>query len=111
MKKILALSALLFASGSAFAAFNGPEVASINSVSGVLKAKDDSFVMLTGNITKSLGNELYLFKDKTGEIQIEIDEDNWMGVDVTPQDTVVIRGEVDNEWSAPQIDVDTIKIL
>ena len=111
MKKILALSALLLASGSAFAAFNGPEVASINSVSDVLNAKDDSFVMLTGNITKSLGNELYLFKDKTGEIQIEIDEDNWMGVDVTPEDTVVIRGEVDSEWSAPQIDVDTIKIL
>ncbi|EGU43381.1 hypothetical protein VII00023_16155 [Vibrio ichthyoenteri ATCC 700023] len=110
MKKIIALSALLFASSSAFAAFNGPEVASINSVSDALKANDDSFVILTGNITKSLGNELYLFSDKSGQIEIEIDDDNWMGVDVTPTDTVIIRGEVDSEWTTPQIDVDTIKL-
>lgn len=111
MKKVLTLSALLLASSSAFAAFNGPEVASINAVNEALNAKNDSFVILTGNITKSLGNEMYLFEDKTGEIQIEIDDDNWMGVDVTPQDTIVIRGEVDGEWTTTTIDVDTIQKL
>ncbi|KII75287.1 YgiW/YdeI family stress tolerance OB fold protein [Vibrio renipiscarius] len=110
MKKIITLTALIFASSSAFAAFNGPEVASINSVSEAMKANDDSFVILTGNISKSLGNELYLFNDKTGEIEIEIDDDNWMGVDVTPNDTVVIRGEVDTEWSSVKIDVDTVQL-
>lgn len=111
MKKVLFASALILISNTAFAAFNGPQAQGINTVSAALEAKDDSYVELTGSIVESLGNEIYLFKDQTGEIQIEIDHEDWMGQDVAPADTVVIRGEVDSEWTTSQIDVDAIKKL
>lgn len=111
MKKTIMMSALMLISGSALAAFNGPEAQSINTVSGALKARNDSFVVLTGNITQSLGNEVYLFKDNTGEIQVEIENEAWMGVDISPQDKVIIRGDIDSEWATTQIDADTVQKL
>ncbi|MGF1725554.1 YgiW/YdeI family stress tolerance OB fold protein [Photobacterium nomapromontoriensis] len=111
MKKAITISALLLISGSAFAAFNGPEVKSISTVHDALNAKDDSFVVLTGNITQSLGNEVYIFKDSTGEIQVEIEHEAWMGQDISPQDNIVIRGEVDSEWTSTQIDAHSIQKL
>ncbi|MDW1631349.1 NirD/YgiW/YdeI family stress tolerance protein, partial [Vibrio sp. Y176] len=41
----------------------------------------------------------------------EIDNEEWMGLDVTPNDKVAIRGEIDSEWTTMQIDVDTIQKL
>lgn len=93
----------------AFAAFNGPATAAVNTVKQANDAADDSAVLLTGNIIESIGNETYLFKDETGQIQIEIDDEDWMGVDVTPNDRVMIRGEVDSEWSTHKIDVDSVQ--
>lgn len=109
MKKFIALSVLMALSSSAFAAFQGPSVNSINTVKAALEAKDDSLVVLKGHIVQELGSELYLFRDNTGDIQIEIDNEDWMGQDVTPNDTVTIRGEVDAEWNSVKIDVDSIK--
>lgn len=109
MKKFIALSVLMALSSSAFAAFQGPSVNSINTVKAALEAKDDSLVVLKGHVVQELGSELYLFRDNTGDIQIEIDNEDWMGQDVTPNDTVTIRGEVDAEWNSVKIDVDSIK--
>jgi len=111
MKKLIITTALALISGPALAAFNGPETAAINTVKEAQKASDDSYVLLTGSIVQSLGNETYLFKDNTGQIQVEIDNEDWMGQDVSPQDRVAIRGEVDSDWTTTQIDVDTIQKL
>ncbi|AUW06429.1 YgiW/YdeI family stress tolerance OB fold protein [Vibrio campbellii] len=111
MKKLILASMLALLSGSALAAFTGPETAAINTVKAAQNAADDSFVLLTGNIVQALGDETYLFKDETGEIQVEIDNEDWMGQDVSPKDRVAIRGEVDSEWTTTQIDVDTIQKL
>ncbi|MDG2681653.1 NirD/YgiW/YdeI family stress tolerance protein [Vibrio parahaemolyticus] len=40
-----------------------------------------------------------------------MDNEEWMGLDVTPNDKVAIRGEIDSEWTTMQIDVDTIQKL
>ncbi len=111
MKKLIITTTLALISGSALAAFNGPETAAISTVKAAQNASDNSYVLLTGNIVQALGNETYLFKDNTGEIQVEIDNEDWMGQDVSPQDRVAIRGEVDSEWTKTQIDVDTIQKL
>ncbi|MBQ8250908.1 MAG: NirD/YgiW/YdeI family stress tolerance protein [Alphaproteobacteria bacterium] len=88
--------------------FKGPS-AGITTVAEALKAKDDSLVVLTGKIEKETAKEKYLFRDSTGAITVEIDNDDWHGQDVTPADTVVIHGEVDKEiMHAPEIDVDKI---
>ncbi|PMO39000.1 hypothetical protein BCT11_15685 [Vibrio sp. 10N.222.52.B12] len=109
MKKLILATTLALLSGSALSAFTGPTTSAINTVKEAQNAADDSFVLLTGNIVQALGDETYLFKDETGEIQVEIDNEDWMGQDVSPQDKVAIRGEVDSEWTTMQIDVDTIQ--
>lgn len=79
----------------------------------ILKAKklgDNSYVRMKGKIVSKISKEKYLFKDNTGTIQIEIDDDTWKGIKASPKDTVIIEGEVDKDWDAISIDVDTIEL-
>ena len=119
MRKFTLVAALLIGSSVAFAqftgdtatgGFKGPSTSqNITSVKDALNAKDDTKVTLEGSIVKHLGGEHYLFKDATGEINIEIDHDDWNGVQVGPEDTVIIYGEVDHHRHKPtDIDVDRI---
>lgn len=112
MNKILSASTLALAvtfSTGAFAAFQGPGLAPVT-VAEALQMKDDTAVVLNGQIEKSLGNEKYLFKDATGSVTVEIDDEDWRGLDVTPENVVTIKGEVDKEMFSTEIDVDTIEL-
>ncbi|WP_299002409.1 NirD/YgiW/YdeI family stress tolerance protein [uncultured Shewanella sp.] len=88
--------------------FVGPMKDSITTVKEALEAEDDAHVTLTGYITSSLGDEKYHFKDDTGEMLVEIDDDDWNGLKVTPDTKVIIQGEVDTDGANIEIDVDTI---
>lgn len=120
MKKLLTLTAILALSAPAFAGFQS----STNSTGGyqaaqsttqksttVAKAKqmyDDAWVRLTGYIVASHGDEKYTFKDNTGSILVEIDDDVWRGVNVTPKTKVRIAGKVDRDDGRVSIDVKRI---
>ena len=70
---------------------------------------DDKPVVLVGKIEKSLGDEKYLFRDASGTIVVEIDNEDWNGVNVTPNDTVELRGETDKDYfKNPKVDVDAV---
>ncbi len=89
--------------------FKGPSTG-VTTVAAALNAKDDTLVQLTGHIEKETAKEKYQFRDSTGAIIIEIDNDDWNGLTVTPADLVTIYGEVDKEiMHAPEIDVDRIE--
>lgn len=115
MKNIFAVSALALGLGLNSQAmaqnvggFQGPGLAPVK-VADALKMKDDSAVILTGQIEKSLGNEKYLFKDDSGTVTVEIDHEDWKGLNVSPKDTVIISGEIDKEMlKETEIDVDSI---
>lgn len=80
----------------------------------VLNAKrmgDNSHVKLKGKIVSKIGKEKYLFKDATGTIEIEIDDDDWNGIKAGPKDVVIIEGEIDKDWDSISIDVDTIELV
>ena len=121
-KKISVLSLIaLFATGIAQAehhnkaplngGFQGPGVEA-TTIQNALNMKDDTNVRLVGTIEKSLGDEKYMFKDATGEIIVEIDNDLWQGRTITPNDTVEIAGDVDKEWNRKtKIDVDSLKVV
>lgn len=112
MKKLLSTSVLGLAVGVSFnamAAFQGPE-AGVTTVAEALKMRDDSPVVLTGQIEKNLGNEKYQFKDATGTVVVDIDNEDWRGVDVTPANTITIRGEVDKDMFTTEIDVDSVEL-
>lgn len=122
MKKIslIALSGVLMI-GSAFAGFQpannaqkggfvgGPET--IVTVAQVKEMRDDTPVIIQGNILQRMGDEKYLFQDSTGSITIEIDDDDWRGLTVTPNDTVKLMGEVDAGLFNTEIDIDSVQIV
>ena len=79
------------------------------SVAEALKMPDDAWVSLTGKIDRQLGDEKYQFSDASGSITVEIDDEDWRGLSVGPNDTVLIRGEVDRELTHRKIDVKYIE--
>jgi uncharacterized protein (TIGR00156 family) len=112
MKKIIFLIFILFISNLSLAGFKGPaDNKKLYSVSSVKQLSDDTDVSLEGYITKRLSNDEYLFKDHTGEIQIEIDEKDFRGINVTPKDKIIINGEVDKEFNSIKIDVEHIDLI
>ncbi|MCK3655605.1 hypothetical protein A4G19_07535 [Pasteurellaceae bacterium Macca] len=86
----------------------GANSAQTMSVAQAKNLHNDAFVSLEGHIVAQVGDEKYTFKDHSGEITVEIDHDKWLGLNVSPTDTVMIYGEVDKEWSGTQIDVKRI---
>ncbi|MBQ7618029.1 MAG: NirD/YgiW/YdeI family stress tolerance protein [Desulfovibrio sp.] len=94
--------------------FQGPGgTGNISTVRQALSAMDDSHVVLTGYIVRRLGgdHEHYLFKDNTGEITIDVDDELFMGRTVTPQTKIRISGEVDRDFGrGAKIDVKYLEI-
>lgn len=83
----------------------GPDLVTVQQA---LAMRDDARVSLQGSIARSLGDETYMFVDATGSIEVEIDHRVWRGQQITPQDVVVISGEVDREWNHVSIDVSSV---
>lgn len=126
MKKLAAiLTVLALSTAPALAAqqggFSGPSATQTQSggfvgpngssatVESAKSLRDDTWVTLRGNIVERISDDLYLFKDATGTINVDIDDKRWNGLTVTPQDTVEIQGEVDKDWNSVEIDVKQIR--
>ncbi|WP_429946191.1 NirD/YgiW/YdeI family stress tolerance protein [Bibersteinia trehalosi] len=77
----------------------------VKSVKDLPAAKDKSFVLLEGNITKRVGKKDFIFKDATGEVEIEVSRRAWQGQTITPTDRIQIRGVLDKEWDKAEVEV------
>lgn len=69
--------------------------------------KDDEDVVLRGRIVRHVKGDDYMFSDGTGEIEIEIDDDNYPKDRIAMNTEVEIRGEVDldrNEQATIEVD-------
>ena len=88
--------------------FVGPNGSS-TTVESAKALRDDTWVTLRGNIVERISDDLYVFKDATGTVNVDIDHKRWNGVTVTPQDVVEIQGEVDKDWNSVEIDVKQIR--
>lgn len=116
LNKFIAITALLFTQitliDNAQAKYVGPTNNSGGTISDILKNPlDDQRVILNGFIIKKIGHEKYLFKDETGEIRIDIDDEKMPAVRIDHTSKVQIHGDVDVEnHRSPQIDVDAIII-
>ncbi|MBA8196473.1 YgiW/YdeI family stress tolerance OB fold protein [Citrobacter freundii] len=87
--------------------FMGPNGSS-TTVESAKSLRDDTWVTLRGNIVERISDDLYLFKDASGTVNVDIDHKRWNGLTVTPQDVVEIQGEVDKDWNSVEIDVKQI---
>ncbi|MFN4040951.1 MAG: YgiW/YdeI family stress tolerance OB fold protein [Brevundimonas sp.] len=118
MIRTLALAAAstlaLSIASPALAQFQGPGATpSPASVAEILRTPvDDQKVTLSGVIVRKVGDERYIFSDGSGEIQVEIDDDDLPREPFGPRARVEIRGEVDLERNRTlEIDVDSIRLL
>lgn len=84
---------------------------SLTTVDKAKDLRDDSWVALSGNIEKRIGDENYLFRDSTGTMEVEIDHKRWNGQMVSPTDKVEIQGELDKDFNSVELDVKQIRKL
>ena len=69
---------------------------------------DESFVIIEGTITSNLGDETYVFTDSTGSINIEIDDEEWNGINPNTNEVIMIQGEIDKDGNIVEIDVEEV---
>ncbi len=108
MRKLLIAAfvcTMMFGGGFAVAEFktSGKGSAPVTTVEQCRTLFDGAWVTLDGNIVQILRKERYLFRDRTGDMQVVIDDDQWHGRDVTPTTRVRIHGKVDRDSASVQI--------
>ncbi|ERT11549.1 YgiW/YdeI family stress tolerance OB fold protein [Photorhabdus temperata] len=85
--------------------------ARISTTQQVKSMRDDSWVMLEGNIESRIRDDHFIFRDNSGMVEVEIDHKYWNGQTITPQDKIRIEGEVDKEWGTVTVDVKKVTKL
>lgn len=74
--------------------------------------KDNSKVTLKGQVVRSLGNEKYEFKDATGTIVADIDDELWKGQPISNTAVVTLVGEIDHDsFPKKTVEVDVDEVL
>ena len=74
--------------------------------------KDDQIVTLEGFITQQVKHEKYMFRDSTGEMLVEIDDEVFKGQRVDPKTKVRIDGELERDFmEKDKVDVYNLTIL
>lgn len=115
MRKFIAAFVCVTLLGGSFAVAqfktSGKGGAPISTVEECRKLYDGAWVTLDGNIVQILRKERYLFRDRTGDLQIVIDNDQWHGREVTPTTTVRIHGEIDRDSATVQIKTRELNVM
>lgn len=83
----------------------------LSTVIEVSQMEDNTKVMLEGFIGRQSGDDNYIFKDDTGEITIEVEEDTWRGQNVNEDIKVRIMGEYEKEANSEEIEVEWLEII
>lgn len=107
MKKLYTLAAVsIMTSGAAFAGNNNMPVATITTivepvvdaivtVEQIPDMQDNQNVVMTGYIVENLGDEMYVFQDSTGTINVEIEPVILGEMVIMPDTKMKIKGEID----------------
>lgn len=105
------LLAPLFSTAALATGYVGPGAAAIENVAAAHKAADDTPVVLQGHIMQRLKGEKYEFRDDTGSINVEIDDEDWPAVAINEKTRVKLSGEVDRGLMEREVDVDFVEVL
>jgi len=71
--------------------------------------EDDAKVVLEGFIIEDTGGNMYLFRDETGDIDLEIDKHAWKKREMDPDQMVRVYGEIDRDDDSIKVEVKKIK--
>ena len=114
---LLSVSFAVAALGGASAQYVGGQQAqgqrSVTTVAEVLKnGFDEQRVTLRGQIVRRIQGDKYVFADGTGQIRVDIDEEEWPNEPVNDKTTVEITGKVDIDYGErTEIDVKVLRIV
>lgn len=108
---LLLVAAPLILGQSAVAQFVG-DPGSVNTVADVKKMKNNAWFTMEGTIVRQTREEKYLFRDQSGEIEVEIDNDDWRGLKVDANMRIRIAGEVEKEFMrGREVDVKSVELV
>lgn len=115
-RKTISLLAIAAVTGSvtlAQAQYTGPAAAPITVKELLAQGKDDQYATLRGNLVKRIGGEKYLFSDSSGEITVEIDDEDLPAQQpVDAKTEVELIGDFDKDLiGSPEFDVDTVTLV
>ncbi|CAI8885871.1 MULTISPECIES: YgiW/YdeI family stress tolerance OB fold protein [unclassified Pseudomonas] len=106
------LVAPLFSTAVLAAGYTGPGAEPITTVAAANEAADDTPVVLQGFVVKKLNNDdKYEFKDSSGTVTVEIDDEDLPAVAFNDKTRVKLTGEVEKGLLKREIDVDRVEIL
>lgn len=106
------LIAPLFSTAVMAQSYNGPSSnAQVTTVAEAMKAADDTQVVLQGQIVERVRGEHYTFKDATGTIEVEIDDEDWPSQSVDEKNTVKLIGEVDRYKDKLEVEIDRVELV
>ncbi|MDD0973656.1 YgiW/YdeI family stress tolerance OB fold protein [Pseudomonas fontis] len=106
------LLAPLFSTAVLATGYTGPGAQAITTVAAANDAADDTPVVLQGFVTQKLDNDdKYEFKDASGTITVEIDNEDLPAVAFNEKTKVKLTGEVEKGLLKREIDVDLVEII
>ncbi|MEX2516903.1 MAG: NirD/YgiW/YdeI family stress tolerance protein [Gammaproteobacteria bacterium] len=73
---------------------------------------DDQDVLLRGSLISRLSKDKYTFSDGSGEIRVEIDDDEFPRQPISESTVIEIYGEVEKDFlESPEIDVGRVRVI
>lgn len=83
----------------------------VSKAAEVKNLPDDAVVYIQGYIVDNLGDDDYVFKDDSGTVNIEIDEDLIEGNTIVPDAVVFITATVDREGDITSLEAEEVDFL
>ena len=109
-KYLALLAAPLFSTAVFASSYTGPGATSqITTVAAALEVSDDAPVVLQGQIVRRIKGDIYEFKDATGTMKVEIDDEDWPPMSIDDKATVRLTGEVDRDLMGREVDVEFVE--
>lgn len=93
--------------------YAGPNVGVVaRTVAEASAERDDHAVLLRGRLISKIGDERYLFRDGTGEIEVEIDDEDLPQKTIGADTLIELSGRVDtHRLKATDIDAKWIRAV
>lgn len=81
-----------------------------STVAAAKNMPEETIVVLEGTIAPGEDEEMYVFTDNTGSIDVVIDEEDTEGLNIGANDIVIIEGEIDQNGDNIEVDVEEITL-
>ncbi|URQ60955.1 NirD/YgiW/YdeI family stress tolerance protein [Pantoea alhagi] len=83
----------------------------LNTAHQLAQLSTGTWVTLQGNIIRQTGKKTWELRDRTGTVQLQIDDGVWQGQEVKPDDLISVNGTLLRHGKSLLIDVKKLHLL